>query len=286
MQAEAVQQTRFSVGGKPARSEALLRSLPRFGLYAFAALVYVFLYAPVVVMAVFSFNDSPVQTLPLKGLTGDWYAKFAADSSIRDALVFSVEVAALAVFVSLAAGTGFAFLFSRVRVLGLKVAQLLLVIPVILPGMVLGISLLLAFRFIGVGPGMVAIVVAHVTFLTPIVTFIVMQRLRMLDPVLEQASMDLGAGRIRTFAHVTFPAIRISLLAAGLLSFTVSFDEIAVTFFVSGFRQTLPVHIWALLRFGFTPAVNAVLTLIGIVSIVTIVISTVALRRAGGRQLT
>ncbi len=261
-----------------------MRSLPRLGLYAFAVLVYVFLYAPVVVMAIFSFNDSPVQALPLQGFTGRWYSELAADAQIKDALLFSLEVSIVAVVVSLVAGTGFALLFSRVRFPGLQLAQLLLVIPVILPGMVLGISLLLAFRLIGVGPGMPAIVVAHVIFLTPIVTFIVIQRLRTLDPALEQASIDLGAGRIRTFVHVTLPSIRIALLAAALLAFTVSFDEIAVTFFVSGFRQTLPVHIWALLRFGFSPAVNAVLALIAVVSIAAVVISAITLRRGQGRQ--
>jgi ABC-type spermidine/putrescine transport system permease subunit II len=157
--------------------------------------------------------------------------------------------------------------------------EILISIPVILPGMVLGISLLLSFEFININPGMLTIVVAHITFLVPILTFVVAQRLKTLDPSLEQASMDLGGNRIRTFIHVTLPAIRIALFAAALLCFTVSFDEVAVTFFVSGFQQTLPVHIWALLRFGFTPAVNAILTIIAIFSVVTVVSSTMLLNR-------
>jgi ABC-type spermidine/putrescine transport system permease subunit II len=236
-------------------------------------------------MAVFSFNDSQVQALPLKGFTSRWYSELAADAAMKDALLFSFEVSIVAVVISLIAGTGFGILFTRVKFPGIQIMQLFMVVPVILAGMVLGISLLLAFRLIGVGPGMMAIVIAHVIFLTPIVTFILIQRLRTLDPTLEQASMDLGAGRIRTFAHVTFPSIRVALLAAALLAFTVSFDEIAVTFFVSGFRQTLPVHIWALLRFGFSPAVNAVLTVIAVVSVAAVVISTLGLRRSGARQV-
>lgn len=244
-------------------------------------LVYAFLYLPLVVIGVFSFNASDVQSLPLRGFTTAWYGELARDPVMKDSVLFSLSVSVGAVLVSIVAGVGFALIFARVRFFGSRVLMGLLVVPTILPGMVLGISMLLAGRNVGIQPGAAVVTVAHITFLTPVVMFVVMQRLRMLDPSLEQASMDLGAGRVRTFVHVTFPSIRVAVLAAALLSFTISFDEVAVTFFVTGFRQTLPVHIWTLLRFGFTPEVNAVLTIIALVSVVSVVTASRLLSRSG-----
>jgi ABC-type spermidine/putrescine transport system permease subunit II len=234
-------------------------------------LAYFFLYAPVAVMGLFSFNNSEVQTLPLKGFTTKWYQALGSDATMQGAIRFSLQVSFTAVILSVLFGTLFALIVTRVHFPGLRIAQALLVVPVVLPGMVLGVSLLLAFRLIGVDPGPVSVVTAHTIFLTPIVMFIVAGRLRTLDPSLEQASMDLGANRVKTFINVTLPAIRISLIASALLCFTVSFDEVAVTFFVTGFKQTLPVYIWTLLRFGFTPEVNAVLAIIATVSLLSVV---------------
>lgn len=246
----------------------------------FATLVYMFLYAPVVVMAVFSFNKGAVQGLPLKGFSTRWYEKLANDTAMINALTYSAKVSVLAVVISMVAGTAFALLFVRVKIVSRRTLQALIVLPFVMPGMVLGISLLLAFRQIGVQPGMLAIVVAHVTFITPVIMFVVMQRLEALDPALEQAAMDLGAGPVRTFAYVIFPSMRTALIAAALLGFTVSFDEVIVTFFVSGNEQTLPVHIWTLLRQGFSPAVNAILTIIAVVSVALISTAMVVIGRS------
>ena len=247
----------------------------------FAALVYFFLYAPILVMAVFSFSSASVQALPLQDFPSTiWYQRLADDSAMIDALLYRAQVCAISVAVSAMAGAGFALLFARLKMRGLPILQGLIALPFVMPGMVLGISMLLALREIGIEPGLFAIVIAHVTFITPIVLFVVAQRLRALDPTLEQASEDLGAGPIRTFLHVTFPSIRTSLIAAALLGFTVSFDEVIVTFFVSGAEQTLPVHIWTLLRQGFSPVINAILTLVALFSIVLITIATVTIARA------
>jgi spermidine/putrescine transport system permease protein len=247
----------------------------------FAGLVYFFLYAPILVMAIFSFSSASVQALPLQDWpTTVWYERLANDSAMVDALVYSAQVSLISVVVSAIAGTGFALLFTRLRIWGLPILQGLIALPFVMPGMVLGISLLLALREVGIQPGLFAIVIAHVTFITPIILFVVAQRLRALDPTLEQASKDLGAGPVRTFLHVTFPSIRTSLIAAALLGFTVSFDEVIVTFFVSGAEQTLPVHIWTLLRQGFSPVINAILTLVALFSVVLITIATVTIARA------
>lgn len=245
----------------------------------FALCVYAFLYLPIVVMAVFSFNKGAVQSLPLKGFSTVWYDRLANDSAMLDALAYSAKVSVLAIAISTVAGTGFAILFTRVKMKGLPVLQALIALPFVMPGMVLGISLLLAFRQVGIQPGMLAIVVAHVTFITPIIMFVVIQRLQALDPALEQASMDLGAGPLKTFFNVVFPSIRTSLVAAAVLGFTVSFDEVIVTFFVSGNQQTLPVHIWTLLRQGFSPSVNAILTIIAVFSVTLITVATIKIAR-------
>jgi spermidine/putrescine transport system permease protein len=248
--------------------------------FVFAGCVYFFLYAPIIVMAIFSFNKGSVQSLPLQGFSTVWYDRLFHDTAMIDALFYSAKISLIAVAVSCVAGTGFSLLFARVQIRFLPVLQGLIALPFVMPGMVLGISLLLSLREIGIEPGMLAIVIGHITFITPIVIFVVTQRLRALDPTLEQASKDLGAGPIRTFVNVVFPSIRTSLLAAALLGFTVSFDEIIVTFFLSGAEQTLPVHIWTLLRQGFSPAVNAVLTLIAVFSVLMITIATITIQRA------
>jgi spermidine/putrescine transport system permease protein len=263
-----------------ARPAPSIEPVPRPVAIGFAVLVYVFLYAPVLVMATFSFNSGAVQSLPLKGFTLKWYDQLFSDSAMIDALLYSARVSVVAVLLATIAGTAFAMLFAHVRIWGLRVLQALIALPFVTPGMVLGVSLLLAYKEVGISTGYVGIVIAHVAFITPIIMFVVAQRLSSLDPSLAQASMDLGAGRLRTFVEVTLPSIRTSLFAGALLAFTVSFDEVVVTFFVAGSDQTLPVHIWTLLRFGFSPSVNAILTIITVVSIAVVAISTIVLARS------
>lgn len=248
---------------------------------AFIGLLYLFLYAPLLVIALFSFNDSEVQTLPFSGFTTRWYESMAQNEALKEAAFYSFQVTLLAVVTGVIFGTGFALVVHRV--LGPRTkgpVQGLLAVPVVLPGVVLGISLLVVFRSIDLKPGFLAIVIGHATFVTPIIMFVVLTRLRTMDPTLEHASMDLGAGRIKTFVNVTLPQLRVALLAAALLGFTISFDEIIVTFFLAGVDITLPVYVWNQLRFGFTPEINAIFTLIGIASIVLIVAGTALLTRA------
>ncbi len=224
--------------------------------------VYVFLYAPMIITALFSVNDSKIQTLPLASFTFKWYSALLADAPMKAAIFYSLKVAATAVSISACAGLGFALLLHRMRWRGKGVIQALLASPLVAPGMVLGISLLVNFHSAKIEPGFATIVVGHVCFITPLIMFVVLQRLKTTDPSLEQASMDCGAGPLRTFWHVTLPGVRVALIAGCLLGFTLSMDEIAVTFFLAGTQPTLPVYVWGLLRFGFTPEVNAAFTLI------------------------
>lgn len=226
-------------------------------------LVYLFLYLPLIVTALFSFNDSRIQTLPMSGFTFGWYQALFNDPEMISAIAYSLQVAFTAVLISTVAGTVFALTSHRIRLKGGKLLDLLLTSPLVAPGMVLGISFLAVFSFMKINTGFWTIVIGHTAFITPLVMFLVLQRLKVSDPSLEQASFDLGAGRLATFWHVTLPGIRAALVAAALLGFTMSMDEIAVTFFLAGTKPTLPVYVWGLVRFGFTPEVNAAFTLIG-----------------------
>lgn len=263
------------------RGHEAVRRVVRVLIWALVALavfcIYLFLYAPPIVTAVFSFNSSAVQTLPFAHATLGWYRALFNDPQMQSAIYYSLEVAFTVVCVGAVFGTGFALLINRVAFPGRTVFQALLAGPLVTPGMVLGISLLVVFHSLSVAPGFFTIVAGHVSFVTPLITFIVLQRLRTSDPTLEQASMDSGAGPLRTFWHVTLPGIRVALIAACLLGFTLSMDEITVTFFLAGIRGTLPVYVWGLLRFGFTPEVNAAFTIIGGGSLLLIIVATALL---------
>ena len=253
----------------PRRSRAKVPPGLIVGL-VFLAAVFAFLYAPLITTALFSFNSSNVQTWPMQGFTTQWYVDLFNDDAMITALLYSLKVALAAVAISAVAGLTFSLIAQRVQFSGKKALDAILAIPLVAPGMVLGISLLVVFNFAKVSTGFLTLVIGHAAFITPLVMFVLQQRLKTMDPSIEHASMDLGAGRIKTFWHVTLPGVRTSLLAACLLGFTLSMDEIAVSFFLAGTEPTLPVYVWGLLRFGFTPEVNAVFTLIGAFSLLLI----------------
>lgn len=246
---------------------------------------YGFLYLPLAVVAVFSFNDSKVQSLPLVGFTTRWYADLLRDGALIDALQRTLMVGVTAVAIALVVGTAFAWYFHTQRIRGASWMQAGLSLPVLLPGVILGLALAIMFREAGMRFGLLTVIVGHATFVTAVVMFVVLGRLRRLDPSLGQASMDLGANRVRTFVNIVLPQLRTALVAAALLGFTLSFDEVLVTFFLTGSEPTLPVYVFNQLRFGFTPAINAVFVLIGCVSLTVVLVATRLLRggtRPGG----
>ena len=239
---------------------------------------YGFLYLPLVTVAVFSFNDSKIPSLPFVGFTTRWYEALLRDEKIIDALERSLTVAGITVAIAIVVGTGFALIFVHTRMRASALLQGGLALPVALPGIVLGISLVITFQLADIGPGIHRVIIGHLVFVMPVVMLVVLSRLRQLDPSYEQASMDLGANRVRTFLYIVLPMIRSALIGGGILGFTLSFDEIIVTFFLSGVQPTLPVHVWNQLRFGFTPSVNAVFTCIGVFSLVLVLVASRILR--------
>ncbi len=240
-------------------------------LFTVAALI--FIYAPLALVVLNSFNVSRTFAWPPQELTLEWWRKAAESVGARDALWTSVRVAMLATLVSLVLGTMAAMALQRTRFFGRNTVSLLIILPIALPGIVTGLALNNGFRSIlGIDLGFATIVVAHATFCIVTVFNNVQARLRRMGGNLEEASMDLGAGTLTTFRLVTFPLLRSALLAGGLLAFGLSFDEIVVTTFTAGPQvETLPIWIFNnLFRPNQAPVVNVVAAVLVVVSIIPI----------------
>jgi putative spermidine/putrescine transport system permease protein len=245
----------------------------RLSLVACTILALVLIYLPLGIVVLNSFNTSGSFAWPPTGLTLDWWHRAFSSSGARDALWVSLRVAALATVISLVLGTMAALALQRHRFFGRNVVSLLVILPIALPGIVTGIALQNAFKtLLGIELGFLTLVVAHATFCIVTVFNNVQARLRRLGGNLEEASMDLGAGTFTTFRKVTFPMLRSALLAGGLLSFALSFDEIIVTTFTAGPRQeTLPLWILNnMFRAQQAPVVNVVAAALIVASIVPI----------------
>jgi spermidine/putrescine transport system permease protein len=241
-------------------------------LGAYALFAYLFLYFPIVVLIVYSFNGSGVGGFPPSGWTLDWYRQLFADASLWDTVLNSVIVAALAVAIALGLGLPAALALDRAQFPGKALFRRLVLLPLILPGIITGLSLLMLFVGVGMKLSLVTVILGHGTALISVATTEIFAGLQKMDRAQEEASLDLGANHWKTFWRITFPNLRVSLIAAALLIFTLSLDEIAVTFFLIGRDNTLPLEIWSRLRRGITPEINAISTLILLFSIATILI--------------
>lgn len=242
-------------------------------LAAHTALVYLFLYAPIAILVVFSFNAAS-QTAFWQGFTLEWYRQLADDSQLLRAVRNSLVVAGLTTVASVLLGTPAALALARYRFRGRRSTRALLFLPVILPEVVLGAALVTFFGAVELRLSLWTVVIAHVVFCVSYVAIVVRARLAGLDPSLEEAARDLGAGPFETFRRVTLPLIAPGILASALLVFTLSIDDYVITSFVAGVgATTLPLHIYSMLRVGVTPEVNAVSTLLLAVTIVMIVLA-------------
>ena len=246
------------------------------GIYTTA--FFAFLYLPLLAIVVFSFDASPVSAFPLRGWTLRWYRDLLADAGLLRSLWNSLQVAGIATVSSVVIGTAGAVGLDRCRFPGRNLLLRLILMPIALPGIITGISFLVFFSALRWPLSLLTVAVGHTTFCIPIVLTQVLARLRRFDRRIEEAAMDLYAGRLRTFLLVTLPALRTSILGGALLAFTLSLDEIVVTLFVTGRDNTLPMQIWAMLRRGFTPEVNAVATLILAASTLLVILAARRLR--------
>ena len=237
-----------------------------------AFFVFAFLYLPILVLIVYSFNGQGVGGFPPRNLTLDWYRTLFADRAIWDSVLNSLLVAFTAMLISLALGIPAALALDRAQFPAKALFRRLVLLPLILPGIITGLSLLMLFRQADMKLSLATIVLGHGTALISVATTEVFAGLQKLDRAQEEASLDLGATYWQTFWRITVPNLRLSIIGAALLIFTLSMDEIAVSFFLIGRDNTLPLEIWGRLRRGITPEINAISTIIFLFSIIAIVL--------------
>lgn len=262
-----------------------LSSTARWLLTAFAALVLLFVYLPLVVVTINSFNADKSFAWPPSGLTTRWWSLAAGSEGARAALWMSVKAALGATAIALVLGTMLSMALSRFDFWGKHTVNLLFILPIALPGIVTGIALQSMIQgfmqpVLGIGPGLFTIIVGHATFCLVTVFNNVSARLRRMGTSLEQASADLGAGPLTTFRRVTFPLLRSGLVAGAVLAFGLSFDEIVVTTFTAGAGSpTLPIWIYNnLFRPNQAPVVNVVAVVLVLASLLPVWIA----QRLGG----
>ena len=240
---------------------------------AFATAAYAFLYLPIVVLVVYSFNLHGVGGFPPHHWTLQWYQVLFNDSAMWTSVANSAIVALSAVVLSMLIGFPAAWALNRYSFPGKAAFQRLVLLPLIVPGVITGISLLLLTVSTGYRLSLITVILGHATALTAVATTEILAGMTKLDRSLEEASADLGASGMQTMWRVVLPGLRTSLLGTALLIFTLSMDEIAVTFFLIGRENTLPLEIWSRLRRGATPEMNAIATLIFLFSVATIFLS-------------
>jgi len=247
-------------------------NLPRSRwLLLHATMVFAFLYLPIVILILYSFNGQGVGGFPPHHLTLNWYRILFADGPIWDSVLNSLEVAFAAMAISLTFGIPAALALDRAQFPGKALFRRLVLLPLILPGTITGLSLAMTFKIASVNTSILTIILGHGTALISVATTEVFAGLQKFDRAQEEASLDLGANYWQTFWRVTIPNLKLSIIGAALLIFTLSMDEIAVSFFLIGRDNTLPLEIWGRLRRGITPEINAVSTIIFIFSLITIV---------------
>lgn len=249
---------------------AYAKSSPRW-LIVYATLVFAFLYLPIAVLIVYSFNGQGVAGFPPRDFTLNWYRILFQDDAIWASVINSLMVALASVAIALALGIPAGLALDRASFPGKGIFRRLVLLPLVLPGIITGLSLLMLFREANVKLSLATVILGHGTALIAVATTEVFAGLQKLDRAQEEASLDLGATYWQTFWRVTLPNLRLSIIGAALLVFTLSMDEIAVSFFLIGRDNTLPLEIWGRLRRGITPEINAVSALIFVFSLLAIV---------------
>lgn len=253
-----------------------------FGNHSFVAIlasvVLFFLYAPILVIVVFSFNDSQYTGLPFNGFTLHWYVDLFNNRQIMNSIWNSVYVGLGVVAISVLFGLPAAIALDRYDFPGKGFFRRIVLLPIVLPGIITGVALLSFYLTLNFRLSLHTIMLGQGTALMCITITEVFARLQQMGKSQEEAAVNLGANEWEVFRHVTFPGIRSSLFGAMLIAFSISFDEIAVTFLLTGRDNTLPMTLWSLLRREATPEVNAVATLIVLISFILIVVGMYASR--------
>ncbi len=262
--------------------------LVRGVLRAWAALVLAVLYLPIVLLVLFSFEDSDTIGFPIPGFTLGWYQGIPDNDQLVGAIRTSIVIAIVVAIVSTIVGTMAAFPLVRARVRWPNAARVLFTLPIMVPGVLLGVGLLIFLAgILKVRLSLLTVVAGHLVLTMPFVVLIVSARLQGFDRRLEWAAADLGASPWRTLRHIVLPLIAPAIIAGALISVTLSIDEFVVTFFTIGSQLTLPLYIYTQIKFGVTPEVNAVATLLLAATIVAFTLGGVtaaAVRRLSRRR--
>lgn len=224
--------------------------------------IYIFLFAPIAVMILLSFNTSRVVGFPMAGFTTDWYSRLTHDTVILNALEKSLIVAFWVTVLSTIVGTMAAFPLVRADIRNRGGVRVFITLPIMMPGLLIGVAILvLATNVLHIQPSLETAIIGQTVLATPFVILVVSSRLEALDRNMERAAADLGAGAFQRIMFVVLPLIYPGIIAGALIALTLSLDEFIVTNFIIGADQTLPIYIYNQLKFGITPEVNALATL-------------------------
>ena len=250
---------------------------------AWLGLVLFFLYLPIAVLALMGFNDSVHYTLPFE-FTTRWYSDLASNDRLIEASVNSVLLALANTAVATALGTMAALAFARYRFRGRTLLQLLLFPPITIPWLIIGTSMLVLFFWTGIGRGLHAMLLGHVALSLPYVVIVVGARLASFGPELEEAAASLGASPVQSFLRVSLPVMAPGMVAAALFAFAISFDQFVISYFLAPPGvSVLPVEIFSAIRKGFTPEVNAISTIVIVISM-TVLLGFARLWKFGGER--
>lgn len=252
---------------------------PALWLRIYAVFAYGYIYLPILVLVIFSFNMQKLN-VRWEGFTLNWYRELSRDANILLAARNSLIIASISTLVSTVIGTLAALSLQRYSFRGKTLSEATLYIPVIIPEVVMGIALLAFFVQVGIRLGLLTITLAHIAFNIPFVTLVVRARLHGFDRAIEEAAMDLGANELTTFWRVTLPTIMPGVLSGALLAFTLSLDDYVITYFTAGpGSTTLPLRVFSMVRFAVTPEVNALSTIWILTVFAILLIGQVAQRR-------
>lgn len=258
----------------------------RLGLWllgAFTVAVYLFMLAPVFVVALLSFDTAEYAGFPLSGWTLKWYAELFRDAAILAALRTSLAIGLYASVISTVIGTAAAYAIARFRFVGRETVQILLTLPILVPHIVLGVGLLMAFRMAGLLPSFPLLVVGHVAFTLPFVLLTTLHRLQAIPRAYEEAARTLGANRFHTFREVTLPLTLPAIAAGMLFAFMMSFDEVTATlFWLPANTQTIQTHVLGMLEYSISQTLNALAAMLILFSVALPLLAMLLARRMVG----
>ncbi|AZV80930.1 ABC transporter permease (plasmid) [Parasedimentitalea marina] len=251
------------------------------GLRTYTLVYLAFLYLPVLLLPLFSFNDGTIVAFPIKGWTLKWYGQLGAQDTLVQALMNSLVVGGLAALLATSMGLFAARSYVRYRFRGKKVSEALVMLPLVVPGIIVASSMLVLFISLGLKPSLTAVILGHTFLALPFSVSIMKSAFDDFDVSLEEAAYDLGSGVFETFRRVTLPMVAPGIVASLLVSFTVSFDEFVLAFFLSGNEPTLPVYIWSQIRFpAKLPNTLALGSLLLLASVLLLVVAEFFRRRS------